>query len=1011
VSSKTRLLVIAFLALSPLLAQQYIISTYAGGAPPPTPVAGVQASIGGPQAVAVDSAGNVYFTSDNCVLKLDSTGTLTRVAGTSRLGYSGDGGQATSAQFANPTGVAVDAAGDLYIADSGNSRVRKVSPSGVISTAAGNGFSGSSGDGGQATAAQLSEPLGVAVDAAGNLYIADSGSERVRRVSSSGVITTVAGNGTAGFSGDGGPAINAQLHLVGFAGVAVDAAGNLYVADSGNERVRKVSPAGTITTVAGNGTVGHSGDGGLATGAQLNFPAAVAVDAAGNVYIADDDNQRIRKVSASGTIITVAGGGQGAGDGGAATSAALVNPDGVAVDASGNLYIADDGSYRVRKVSAAGIITTAAGDGSFSFSGDGGPAVAAQFDGPWGVAVDAGGNLFIADTDGDRIRMVSPEGIVTTVAGDGSSGFSGDGEPATSAQLSRPQGVAVDAGGNLYVADTGNSRIRKVSASGTITTVAGAGSSGFSGDGGPATSAQLDGPQGLAVDQGGNLYIADTANHRIRKVTPSGIITTVAGDGISGFSGQGDGGPATKASLVYPAGVAVDTSGSLYIADPWDFRIRKVSPSGTITTVAGSSGGYSGDGGPATSAKLFYPQAVAIDASGNLYIADASNARIRKVTPQDTITTIAGSGFFAYYGDGGPATIAALDLPTGLAINAGGQVFIAENVNNAIRLLTPSAAACSYSVSTTSLRPPAAGQSVTVAVTAGADCAWTVSYLPNWITVSGPASGSGSATVTLVVASNAGAGRSATVSVAGIAVDVTQVSGVLSIGAHGVVNSASYSPAVAAGSIASIFGNFLLPVPTSGSGSPVPTVLSGLSFQTGGFPTPLFYANASQVNAQIPWELANQTQSTIVAEGSGQITSPTALTLAVYAPGIFTTNSAGTGQGAILDSGNRLVDSTNPATPGATVLQIFCTGLGPVTNQPATGAPAPFSPLAETTTKPTVTIGGVAATVDFSGLVPGYVGLYQVNAHVPQGSATGSAAPVVIVIGGVPSNAVTIAVK
>jgi trimeric autotransporter adhesin len=331
-------------------------------------------------------------------------GIIITVAGDSTAGYSGDGGAATAAELHSPYGVAFDAWGNLYVSDFYNNVIRKVAPSGTISTVAGGGTSGL-GDGGAATAAALANPYGVAVDVAGNLHIGDYFNARIRKVTPSGTISTVVGNGTLGYAGDGGAATAAELDLP--TGVAVDASGNLYIADALNAVIRKVAPSGTISTVAGTGTSGYSGDGGAATAAELDEPCGVAVDAAGNLYIADKNNNRIRKVTPSGTIGTAAGGGtSGLGDGGTATAAELFEPMGVAVDVSGNLYIADNGNDRIRKVTLSGTISTVAGNGTYGCSGDVGAATAAALAGPQEVAVDASGNLYIADVNNNRIRKV-----------------------------------------------------------------------------------------------------------------------------------------------------------------------------------------------------------------------------------------------------------------------------------------------------------------------------------------------------------------------------------------------------------------------------------------------------------------------------------------------------------------------------------------------------------------------------------------------------------------------------
>jgi uncharacterized protein (TIGR03437 family) len=674
-------------------AQQYVISTIAGGAPLPTPVSAVSASIGDPPRVAVDATGNLYFGSMHSVFKVDPTGNITRIAGIGQSGYSGDGGAATAAQLEYPAGIAVDAAGNVYVADLTAHVVRIIATNGTISTYAGQGTAGYTGDGGAAIQAQLNAPMGLALDSAGNLYIADSGNHAVRKVSQSGAIGTVAGIGSPGYSGDGGAATAATLDQP--EGVAVDASGLLYIADTFNNRVRVAAPGGIIQTVAGTGISSYSGDGGAAATAALFLPTDVATDSGGNLYIADYGNSRIRQV-AQGKIQTVVGSSETSVifNQAPATTIRLNGPTGLALDSSGDIFIAEggigtgsglgEGDYKIWKINGVGIVSTAAGNGIENYSGDGGAATAAQIDTPSNMVFDPEGNLYIADSANNRVRRVSPGGVIVTVAGTGVAGYSGDGGPATSAMLNSPEGLAADADGNVYIADTKNNRIRKLLPSGTIISIAGNGNAAFFGDGGPANSASIHAPEALYSAGGGHIYIADTGNQRVRELLPDGTITTVAGNGVQGAAG--DGGAAISAQLSLPAGVTLDAAGNIYIADQGNNRVRMVSTNGTISTFAGAATFALGDGGPASGAQLSAPASVALDAAGNVYIADSGHNRIRVVSG-GTINTLAGTGVCCYEGDGGPASAAQLNSPWGLLVDSSGRVFVADSGNNAIRLI------------------------------------------------------------------------------------------------------------------------------------------------------------------------------------------------------------------------------------------------------------------------------------------------------------------------------------
>ena len=701
----------------------------------------------------------------NCVRKVDAlTGVISTVAGTGVPGFSGDGGLAVQAQLSFPVDIACDANGNLYIADGGNNhRVRKVDTVGRITTVAGNGSSVYSGDNMPATQAALTV-YALAVDASGNIYVADADNRRVRKIDTQGTITTVAGTGVLGFAREGETAAQAAL---GFpSGVAIDTQGRLYIVDFNNKVVYRVAD-GRINTFAGNYAPTFRGDGGPATSASLLFPNRVAIDALGNVYIADQGNSRVRRVDTSGIITTVAGNGTvgSTGDGSPGTQASLFPLRGVAADPLGNVYIAisvDTSAQwstdnRVRVLNSSGIITTVVG---ISDKGDDGPATNAIVD-PQGLATERSTgpqSLFIADGSNNQVRRVDAvTGIITTVAGTGVAGFSGDDGPAINAQLSGPSDVALDRDGNLYIGDQNNSRVRRVNTRGDITTVAGNGIFGYSGDGGAAVNAAISRTTGIDVDDQGNLYIADQANYRIRKVTPQGIIDTVAGNG--NYDPQdlsGDGGQATQVQIGVPTDVVVAPDGSLYFADYGSHRVRKVRSNGVIITVAGNGNyGSSGDGGLAVNALLNAPYRVALDAQGNLFISDYVNNRVRRVDiTTGIITTVAGTGAAGIEGDGGPATLANVYGATGLAIDAAGNLYIAQAASARVRVVaqvagTPPSPTATYTPTSLPSPTPTATFTRTFPPTATATRTGTPTASPTYtVTVSPTATATPTATRT-----------------------------------------------------------------------------------------------------------------------------------------------------------------------------------------------------------------------------------------------------------------------
>jgi sugar lactone lactonase YvrE len=725
-----------------------------------------QASLNAPASVRI-FRGDLYIadTTNNYIRRVSATTGIISVFAGNGNGtpvQTGTGpGAATATALSLPTDIVFDDAGDAYtVTANGKPYLLRIDgTTGNVTIVAGNGVAGNTGDGGAATAAEIQTPTGLALDAQGNLYFSGSTPNTVRKITlATGIITTYvgpSGGGAAGFGGDGGPAnlaiLNTPQHI------AIDVLGNMYIADQKNQRLRMVTPPaagalyGTITTIAGTGTASNSASGIASVNSNLNQVRGVDVTPAGDLVITDGFNAEVKTIAppvnaaatavgattnytasaevltsltpktfgvpagytsfSSGTVTGCAAG-TGAAVGAICTVPLSFAPKSVGVqgaplqftDSLGDVYslpLAGLGNGPAAAV-LPGLVGGVAGTGTAGNAGDGGSATAAELNGPTAIAVDALGDYFFTDTANNEIREISAAGVITRVAGTGAAGSSGDSGAATAATLNAPMGLAVDGAGNLYIADTGNNKIRKVSG-GVISTFAGTGAAGYSGDTGPAATAQLAGPEGLYLTPSGVLYVADTGNHAVRTIgVRSTAINTIAGTGKPGYTG--DTTEAATATLNGPTGVAVDNNGNVYIADTGNKVIRRIAASigstngmvgsGVISTYAGS--GSSGlSNGAATTASFASPMALAVDTAGDLYVADTGNDAIRLVAGGQ-VSTVTGTGTAGFTGDGGSSSVATMNAPAGLAIDHSGNIVIADTGNDAIRDISVTASSLIY---------------------------------------------------------------------------------------------------------------------------------------------------------------------------------------------------------------------------------------------------------------------------------------------------------------------------
>ena len=679
-----RFIILFGLLVASLRGQSGVINTVVGA----FPNSGTQATnaaisfLGG---IAFDNTGQIYFPYSHRIGRIDGGGRLFIAGGTGIYGFGGDGGPASNAQFRIDigSGIVADVAGNIYFADTNNQRIRRIGNDGIIRTYAGDGVGGFKGDGDVATRASISRPLALAIGNDGALFIADTGNHRIRRVNPNGVISTVAGNGTRGFSGDDGPAVEASLNNP--SGIAIAPDGRIVISDSGNRRIRVVETSGVITTIAGTGLEGLPKEGDLASESSLGNTGYVAIDPQGRIVFAETDRNRISMIDRDKRLVTVVGtypdttsGNTAAGQ--PARFTQLYRPFGIAFSPNGDLYFSDSRNQRILRVDSEGIVRHVAG--ADIFAGAAGPPVYARISSPQSITFDPEGNLHWIDNDNFRVRAAKNGRVVLV----GESGDLTDGRLDSDWPAFAPAnilGVRFSPQGELHIS-SGTNQVWKIRRTGGLELVAGSrtGQGGFGGDDGPAVDALLSNVRAMAFGKDGSLYIADAGNHRIRRVGLDGVIKTVVGNGTPGFNG--DGALGTDTRINGPGGLAINKDGILYFSDGGNIRIRKMDANGIVTTVAGTgAGGYSGDGFPALQTRLDTPSTLAFDSAGNLFL--NSGFAVRRFVEGGTMVTVAGGSVAGLSGDGGPAVAAQLGRLGDIHFAPNGSLYIADSNNDRIR--------------------------------------------------------------------------------------------------------------------------------------------------------------------------------------------------------------------------------------------------------------------------------------------------------------------------------------